>query len=118
MDAGILTALVSAAGLDLYVSRLLSFSIAVTVTWKMNRTLAFSSRKNGAGAVAEYGRYVVVQVLGALLNLAAFALLLMQSPFFKLYPIVPLAGASLVSMVFTYTGARLWVFRAATRPAS
>lgn len=116
VDGGLLTLLGPGLGWNIYLSRLLSFACAVTVTWALNRTLVFGTAGNVERRMGEYSRYFVVQCLGALLNLATFAVLIAKAPSLKPYPIIPLAAGSLLAMLFNYTGSRAWVFRRHLRP--
>jgi putative flippase GtrA len=43
VDAGVLTLLSSKMGVNIYVSRLFSFTVAVFVTWMLNRKWVFNS---------------------------------------------------------------------------
>jgi putative flippase GtrA len=108
VDAGVLTALASGAGLDLYVSRLLSFTAATAVTWALNRGFTFASTNPRRGQ--EYLRYVTVQIVGALINLGVFVLLIQRCAWMADVPALPLAAGSIVAMVFNFVGARYLVF--------
>ncbi len=110
VDAAILTFLANMAGLGPYVPRLISFPVALTCTWQLNRVWTFPSAQ-GQKRAAQYGRYAAVQITGALLNLAIYALAIAIGPdWFGDFVVVPLAIASGVAMVFNYLGARHWAF--------
>jgi len=114
VDAGVLSALTSLAGVGIYPSRAVSFVAACSATWLLNRTFVFAPPAGGGRAGPrdrEYARYLSVQVAGALINLAVFAALIQVFPALRSMPVVPLAAGSLVAMVFNYSGARYWVFR-------
>ena len=119
VDAGILTALVSWFGFNVYASRAVSFTAAVLATWALNRQWVFGDWKaRHARAVgAEYLRYVVVQTVGALTNLAVFVAVLAALPNLIRYPVIPLAIGAIAGLLVNFAGARLWVFtRNATNP--
>jgi putative flippase GtrA len=83
--------------------------VAVIATWLLNRMFVFDADAGGS-MVAEYGRYFVTQVAGALANLGVFVTLIELMPRLGATPIVPLAvGAALAALV-NYAGATLWVF--------
>ena len=112
IDGGVLTLLSRTFGLNLFLARLWSFSAATAATWYLNRSLVFNPvNATARGKRAEYGRYVIIQVGGALLNLGVFWALIDRYPPLRAVPIVPLAVGALVGMLFNYSGARLWVFR-------
>jgi putative flippase GtrA len=115
VDAGCLSLLISQAGLDPLPARCLSFPPAVFVTWALNRLLVFVSTANTMKRrVQEYGRYFLIQLIGVLINFGIFSLLISGNFVFRSYPVVALAVASLVAMVWNFLGARFLVFGHAT----
>lgn len=113
-EAVILTWLVQGLGLNAYGARVISFGIAVTVTWAINRNLTFGDRKNVARA-REYSAYVSVQIVGAVINFLVYAVAIALYPGFRSVVVVPLAMGSAVAMVFNFMAARSWVFRGDAR---
>jgi putative flippase GtrA len=113
LDGGILTLMTEIGHIDPYASRAVSFPIAVSATWYLNRKWTFrvdSSIKK----TTEYTRYFIVQVIGALLNLGIYALLIKFVPLFALHSIIPFAIGAFVAMVFNFLGAYYFVFRSTT----
>lgn len=97
--------------MNVYLARLLSFAVALTVTWLLNRSWVFTAAGRSARArAAEYSRYVVVQCSGAAVNLAVFSLLIFLFEILKSWLLIPLAAGSLVGMFVNYYGMRVWVF--------
>ena len=112
VDGGLLTLLSQVYVLDIYLSRLVSFSAATVTTWSLNRTLVFKHDANPALRKRdEYGRYLVVQVGGALTNLLVFGLLIAAHPPLKAYPIIPLFVGAIFGLFINFTGSNYWVFR-------
>ncbi len=109
VDAGILTILHSIFEFSLVQARLCSFAAAVTVTWYLNRQHTFADRKD-IRAVHEWGRYAVVNSIGALLNLGIFLLLVYRFALFASWPIVPLAIAASIALVFNFLTSRQLAF--------
>ncbi len=109
VDAGILTLLAQKFGVNVYLSRLFSFPTATVITWLLNRSLVFNFRHQKTRS--EYGKYLLVQTGGALVNLGVFALLLRAIPTLHATPVIPLAAGALFGLVFNYSGSRYWVFR-------
>jgi len=91
IDGGLLTLFSQIFLLNIYLSRLMSFSVAALITWALNRTLVFKydidpkMRKT-----VEYSRYLIVQIGGALTNLFVFTLLIETHQPMKETPIIPL----------------------------
>jgi putative flippase GtrA len=100
VDAGLLTWLMD-LGLQALPARLLSFAVAVTVTFSLNRRFTFAdSAKTVSGPLLT--GYWIVQSAGALVNLAVFLGLLYLNPDWKVRPWLPLALASLAALSLTF----------------
>jgi putative flippase GtrA len=111
IDAGVLTLALRYITPSVYVARALSFTVAVIATWLLNRAFVFDGDAGGS-IVAEYGRYLVTQVAGALANLGVFVALIGMIPRLGATPIVPLAAGAVLGALVNYAGAALWVFSA------
>lgn len=110
VDGGILTLLNSVYEFELLPSRLVSFSVAVTVTWLLNRKRTFADRKDPR-MVREWSRYAAVNSMGALLNLGIFFWLLHRFSTLNDAPLIPLAIAASVALVFNFLASRHVAFR-------
>ncbi|MEO8536319.1 MAG: GtrA family protein [Betaproteobacteria bacterium] len=114
VDAGVLTAMLGSVTPSVYAARAVSFSVAVLVTWLLNRRFVFGpTQRQHAGA--EYLRYLVTQVIGALTNLAVFFTLVAAFPVLTGRPVVPLAAGAVLGAIVNYWGSTLWVFGAKRR---
>lgn len=98
-------------GVDPVVARGLSFPIAVTCTWLLNRYCTFDGCKPGAVGV-EYVRYSLVQVIGAAVNLTVFFLLLETVSALAALPVVALSAGAACSLCLNYWLLRTWVYSA------
>lgn len=105
-DAGLLWLATRKAGLDPYTARLVSFSIALIITWALNSTFTFKSREKRSKR--QFGSYVAVQVSSFGLNYALYSGLVWQG---DVSPLVALAIASIIAMFYSFTAMNLWVFR-------
>lgn len=110
IDGGILTLLNDFFELDLFRSRLVSFSAAVTVTWLLNRRRTFADRKDSYAA-REWVRYAIVNSLGAILNMAVFFWLIQQYGWAANRPILPLAVAAALALNFNFFASKYVAFR-------
>lgn len=110
VDGGVLTLLVNGLDYGHYVSRLVSFPLAVTVTWLINRRWVFAT---GAPSGREYSGYFVVQVIGALINLGIYVLVIELIPRLASLPIIPLGLGSAVALVANFLLVRRYVFHPA-----
>lgn len=104
-DAGVLTLLLAAfPELDPFGARLISISLAMLLTWGLNRS--FSFRPSSRGLAAEGARYGSVSIAASLLNYAAYSAALLPS----LPPLLALAAGSAAAISFSFTGYSRLVF--------
>ena len=110
VDASVLTVLVKLAGFGLYSSRAVSFLLAVSVTWLANRFWTFGTAGHQRRG-REYAGYIVVQVLGALINLGVYVYCIESFAWMGRYPVVPLAIGAALALVFNFYFSNRLVFR-------
>jgi putative flippase GtrA len=110
VDGGILTALTSLAGWSPVASRMLSFPVALTCTWLLNRRWAFAGRGLGSNAL-EYLAYAGIQVAGAGINLGVFISCLRRWPELASIPLVPFAVGAGFALIFNYGSLRWLLYR-------
>lgn len=108
-DAGVLYALKGEIGI--YPAKLVSFVVAVIVTWLLNRWLTFKDRPSGMNLRQEFTQYFMLMIAGGVVNYLAFWLSTRYSPTIMAFPIIGVAIGSLCGMVFNYTSAKLLVFK-------
>lgn len=111
IDAGILTLLMTGFGFGHYGARAISFTVAVTATWYMNRRWVFDRiavRMSGR----EYTSYLLVQVIGAVINLSVFVAVIEFVPGLVRAPVIPLAIGAAVALLFNYSASSRFVFSA------
>lgn len=109
IDAGILTMLVTGFGAGHYAARAISFTVAVTATWYMNRRWVFdriTAQKSGR----EYTSYLVVQVIGAVINLSIYVAVIELVPRLARMPVIPLALGAAVALLFNFGASSRFVF--------
>lgn len=115
VDAAILHVLVHGAGLHYFAGRLVSFSIAVLVTWFLNRTWTFKAAGEG-GRLRQVAVYFGVQIAGGVANISVYTLAIMAAPVLERWLLIPLALGSAAGLCLTFLGAKHLAF-AARRPA-
>jgi putative flippase GtrA len=119
VDGLVLSALVNVFAWSPYLARVLSYSIAITATWYLNRHLTFRDRSAARRVGAEYLRYVAVQIVGAAVNYGTFAAIVALFELASRWPIIALVAASLIAMVVTYVGMQRFAFpRESLAPSS
>jgi putative flippase GtrA len=111
VDAGVLHVLTSGAGARPMAGRVGSFFCASLVTWRLNRRYTFAGQSSGNGSFGEWLRYVWTSGVGALVNYAMFAVLVLTLPLVAVTPTLGVAAGSLAGMIVNFTLYRLVVFR-------
>jgi putative flippase GtrA len=111
VDAGVLTVLVRVAHWAPWPGRFVSFPLAVTLSWWLNRRYAFRGRRTGSDR-AEYAGYWLIQLAGAAVNFAVFGVCLHVAPVLAAWPFVPVAVGGIAAMVFNFAMARGTLYRA------
>ena len=102
--------LIFSAGGGLILSRVLSATVAITLTWYLNRHLVFETHGvNRKGP--EYGRYLGVQTIGLAVNFGVYFIALQLIPSLRSIPVIALAAGAAAALTFNFLGARLWAFR-------
>ena len=109
IDAGILTLLVTSFGEGVYSSRIISFSFAVTATWLLNKRFTFA-QPNSPNFGRKYVYYILVQVVGILINLGVYFFMILKFCALINFPVVALATGSAVAMLSNYSLSRRFVF--------
>lgn len=111
VDASVLTLLFNGLDINVFLSRACSFSAATLVTWQLNRAYTFKAHIPVINSKSrEYGRYISVQVGGALLNLAVFSIVIFYVPDLRSIVVIPLAIGAVFGLVFNYLGTHYWVY--------
>lgn len=106
VDAGVLALLLEITPLGPFSARVVAIAVAMLVTFWLNRTFTFE--RSGRGLAAEGTRYGGVGVSAALLNYAVYSAILLAFP--TLWPVLAVAIASLVAMVWSFLGYSRFVF--------
>jgi len=110
VDAGVMQLLVSVGGAGAIEARAVSIPAAVFATWLLNRSFTFRKAQDYA-ALPSLARYVAVSAAGAGVNFLVYTALVVASTAMASRPIIPLAIASIVALVFNYLGSKHFAFR-------
>ncbi|MGL4239916.1 MAG: GtrA family protein, partial [Beijerinckiaceae bacterium] len=93
---------------------ILSFGVAATSGWLLNRSFTFRADAGTADA-GEWARYLLVAGLGAAAHFLVFLLAVAFVPLFSQQPALAIIPGSLASLCVTYIGAALFVFETARK---
>jgi putative flippase GtrA len=113
VDALVLTALTALAGWSPFSARVVSFGCAVSATWYLNRRFTFPGNI-GEASGREYVKYVFIQGIGATINLAVYATMLMIFEVLRSIPVIALATGSIIAMMFNFLALRRFVYSQAS----
>ena len=111
VDAGIVWALATYAGINAVVAQLLAFTVAVTVTWLGNRSWTFGPSVRRLSVAREWSLYVSANMLGWLVNNGVYVALVVTIPLMAHQPVWAVAAGSLAGLFLNYTASRRVVFR-------
>lgn len=108
-DASMLSFLLSVTGLGFYLGRLVSFLFAASVTWALNRYFTFRDRSK-SGRVRQWGRFVLVNTGGGLVNYGVYSALILGDDLFRAWPVLAVAAGSIAGLLINFLGSKFLVF--------
>jgi putative flippase GtrA len=104
----------SLIGVQPILGRAVSFPVAVTATWLLNKHFTFRDRPV-TDRRAQYLLYLGGQLGGAAINICAFILTIRRWPALASQPVVPLMVGSALGLLFNYAWANAMVFKGTAR---
>jgi putative flippase GtrA len=111
VDAGLLQLLVVLTGLDPYSSRIVSFLVAASVTWQLNRRYTFTVAED-ARLHREWLRYVSINAVGGGVNYLVYAWCVHNVDLVRDYLVIGVAAGSAVGLLVNFTASKHLVFAA------
>ena len=105
-----------ALGMNYFYGRLVSYPIAIGVTWLLNRTFTFRHAAQHHPPLKQALIYGAVQGVGAVVNIGVYTLAIRLMPSLKAHLLIPLAIGSAVGLCVTFAGSRKLAFPAARPP--
>ncbi len=113
VDSGLLLVLTATGVAGPMLGRVLSFLVAASVTWVLNRRFTFRSR----APTASLAPYVLLTGFGALLNLGVYRLWIGAFGAAPAMLVLGVAAGSIVALAFNFLVSKHLVFRPASRDA-
>jgi putative flippase GtrA len=110
IDVVAFQATLSLAGASPYLARVVSFIVATSAAWWLNRTFTFSDADNLRPDL-QWARFFAANLVGGAVNYAAFVIILATVPIAAIYPVLALAVGSVSGVAFNFTAYRRYVFR-------
>ncbi|KIC86783.1 GtrA family protein [Pantoea agglomerans] len=116
--AGVLGFLTDAGALYLvkpfigvYFGRLVSFFLAVIVTWLFNRNITFKDNSASMNLISEFLHYLSLMVVGGTINLGVYYLLVGSVDQIRQWPIIAVAVGSIAGMVVNFISSRYLLYK-------
>lgn len=109
IDASFLSALMRFMGMGPYGARAVSYLVAATCTWALHRTFTFN-RPHWGSWIYQWGRFLVANAFGGILNYGIFCALVAEILFFSRNPVLALALSSAIAVAVNYVVSARAVF--------
>jgi len=99
-----------ALGLGLYGGRAVSYLVAATTTWALNRLWTFRGRGDGP-VHQQWALFLLVNLVGFAMNYGTYAALIIFVPLVAAYPVLGVAAGAIAGMFGNFVLSRQLVFR-------
>ena len=110
VDAAVLYLVTQAFGFNPFTGRMVSFTVAVAVTWFLNRRWTFRSA-GGPGGLKQAAVYFGVQCAGLAANFSVYSTIILTFGVPKVWLVIPLAFGSIAGLCLTFLGSKHLAFR-------
>ena len=98
-----------ALGLGLYGGRAISYLVAATTTWALNRAWTFRGRGDGP-VHRQWALFLVVNLVGFAMNYGTYAALIAFVPMVAAHPVLGVAAGAIAGMFGNFVLSRQLVF--------
>ncbi len=110
VDAAVLLGMLG-LGLGPYSGRLLSYLAAASTTFALNRAWTFRAAPRDSPIAAQWGRFVILNLVGFAANYGTYAALIASLPLVAQHPVLGVAAGSVAGMSINFGLSRRFVFR-------
>lgn len=110
VDMATLTFALHGVGLDVYSGRVLSYLVAATTTWALNRRFTFVTADR-APLIRQWLKFLGANAIGGVVNYAVYAAVVTFTSVGASWPVLGVAAGSVAGLVFNYSVNKFWVFR-------
>ena len=111
MDAGVLYLALYVLGMGYYSGRIISYAVAASSTWYMNRRFTFADSRN-VNRFGEWVRFVMLNLFGGGVNYAIYAAYIRMHVGSTTAPAIGVALGSFAGMFVNFYLSRRLVFNA------
>lgn len=113
VDAAVLLGTL-AVGLGPYGGRVISYLAAASTTFALNRAWTFRAAPRHTPVAAQWGRFILLNLVGFAANYGTYAALIASVPTVADHPVLGVAAGSLAGMFINFGLSRRFVFQAAS----
>lgn len=110
VDSAVLLAML-ALGLGPYGGRVVSYLAAASTTFALNRAWTFRTAARDAPVAAQWGRFVMLNLVGFAANYGTYAALIAAMPLVAAHPVLGVAAGSVAGMFINFGLSRRYVFK-------
>jgi len=108
-DAGVLY--LAKPFFGVYFGRLISFFLAVIVTWLFNRNLTFKKNSVHVSLVAEFLHYLSLMIIGGCINLGTYYLMISSIEWMREWPVTAVAVGSVAGMLANFISSKYFLYK-------
>lgn len=107
VDSAVLYLCLHRFGFGVYGGRFVSYLVAATSTWYLNRKLTFGDR---SAPGRQWARFVATNGIGGLVNYGTYSVIVALLPAGTLVPLFGVAAGSMAGLGLNFTASRRFVF--------
>jgi putative flippase GtrA len=115
VDVEVFQGAISLTGMSPYVARVVSFVVATSAAWLLNRTFTFRDAETVRPDL-QWVRFFAANLAAGALNYAVFVAMIAVWPLAAARPVIALAVGSLCGVSFNFTTYHRYVFRTGAEP--
>ncbi len=108
VDSSTLYLAMGLLGLDHYSGRVVSWFVAATFTWAMNRRFTFSDSRP---PFRQWLAFLASQAVGGLVNFGIYAAMVTFMPVVAEHPVLGVAAGAIAGLFFNFSASKYVVFR-------
>ena len=112
VDVSVLTLAMGWGGLGPYSGRAVSFLVAATTTWALNRSFTFRGQHDGS-LLRQWAAFIAANSVGGAINYLTYAALVAGTAAVAAHPVLGVAAGSVAGMFFNFAASKKLVFRRA-----
>jgi len=110
VDSAVLLGML-ALGLGPYGGRVISYVAAASSTFALNRAWTFRSASRDAPVASQWGRFLLLNLVGFAANYGTYAALIASVPVVAAHPVLGVAAGSVAGMFINFGLSRRFVFK-------